>query len=356
MTWTLDIGDTTYTLQDGWFEDKIRLDGDFTYYLFSADGVTTEAPGLPGVTIASNLPELLSDNGLTYDSQERVSDFGDNTTISLESDYALIEGLPPHPVTGKDALDQKLLSGVEGIYWEGSRLDDNLKISINSASPTIQAIRYLGFEGDDTLFIEGDFEALVSQAPITDFGGSSFFGGEGEDAVRLQGNSSEWIIEQLEDEVGFTISKSDAGSFMARSVEKIITDDKIFNYQDEPDIITGILSLPARVKLSANGLTPFTLYGDSKIDVDQIDLNSLRFGITKENSVGAMTGGGDNSYQIKSTDVDGDGFEDLVAKVSTSELSAITPTGTSEISAFGKTLAGKEIVFELPGSENALFF
>lgn len=233
MSWTYSEGGSTITLQDGWFVDTFRtFDKDTTYYLFSADNSTTFAPGTNGVTIASNLPELFNSTGWTYDSLARPSGKGDTLTLNISSSFSRLDGLPDHPVTGKKALSQTLSSEVEGIYWEGSRLDDQLIISINESLPSLKAVRYLGLEGNDTVYIKGDFDSLVSQSPIPNFGGSTFWGGDGDDSIVLEGSSNNWVIRKLTEEVGFEISSPSSGNsfFLAREVESIVTDDKIINY------------------------------------------------------------------------------------------------------------------------------
>ena len=52
MFWQYD----KYTWQSGWFLDQYRQGNGDSTLLFSADGVSQTANGLPGDTVASNLP------------------------------------------------------------------------------------------------------------------------------------------------------------------------------------------------------------------------------------------------------------------------------------------------------------
>ena len=54
MTWVYD----GYAWQSGWFVDQYRQSNADATLLFSADGASQTAKGLPGDTVASNRPEL----------------------------------------------------------------------------------------------------------------------------------------------------------------------------------------------------------------------------------------------------------------------------------------------------------
>ena len=48
-TWIFDDWNGPKEMNDGWFVDPFRTGrGESTNYLFSADGITTYAPGTPG--------------------------------------------------------------------------------------------------------------------------------------------------------------------------------------------------------------------------------------------------------------------------------------------------------------------
>jgi hypothetical protein len=271
MAWVYrDNSTETFTLQDGWFIDTFRVfDQVVTYYLFSADGATTYAPGTPGITIASNLPELFNSAGRTYNSFARESSDGDRITIELSKDYSRLDGLPSHPITGKKAFAQSLSSEVEGIYWEGSLFGDTFTLAINDNNPALQAARIVGVDGDDTLIVKGDLSALISKPFIPNFGGTTFWGGNGNDRVVLEGPSSQWLIRRLENEVGFEISGSntDSSNLYAREVEQIHTDDEIINYN--PEIITprkpddyGNSELPGLAGIVVDGSELIVEYDD----------------------------------------------------------------------------------------------
>ena len=126
MTWEHD----GHVWQSGWFLDQYRQGNGDNTLLFAADGKTSKAHGLPGITVASNLPELRNRRGWSYSTQHRPTGLGDNITFSLNEEAALISGLPAHPVTNATALDQSLDNAIEAIEWEGSVLDDTFTINI----------------------------------------------------------------------------------------------------------------------------------------------------------------------------------------------------------------------------------
>ncbi len=225
-----------FTLQTGWFTDTKRVFGqEFTFYLYNADGVTSFAPGLPGPTVASNLPELFNENGLTYDSQDRPSGIGDNIQVRLNANSALIEGIAPNPLSGMIALPQTLSEQIEGLYWEGSRLNDTFTLSNNTSSPTIQSIWYFGHQGNDVFSLTGDARTFLSQRRDPGLPGNLFWGGEGDDTLRLPGNSNQWAIHRDSDLNGLIISLEESPSavFSARSIETVITDDKTFFFNSD---------------------------------------------------------------------------------------------------------------------------
>jgi hypothetical protein len=225
-----------FTLQTGWFTDTKRVFGqEYTFYLYCADGVTSFAPGLPGPTVASNLPELFNENGLTYDSQDRPSGRGDNIQVRLNANSAFIEGIAPNPLSSLIALPQTLSDQIEGLYWEGSRLNDTFTLSINTSSPTIQSIWYFGHQGNDVFSLTGEARAFLSQRRDPGLPGNLFWGGEGDDTLRLPGNSNEWVIDRDSDLNGLIISLAEdpSANFSARSVETVITDDKTFFFNSD---------------------------------------------------------------------------------------------------------------------------
>ena len=222
MTWKYNPpGGIAYILKEGWFQDPLRP-GD---YLFVADGTTSYAAGTDGFTTASNLPELFDSTGLTYDSTDRSSGFGDLLSFFLEPNFTLLRGLPDHLYTGKKALTQTLSSNVEGIYWEGSRFDDELILSVSDIDTALQSFFYVGGDGDDTVYLKGSFENLVEGYAL-----SMFWGANGNDSLVLEGLSSNWDIQKLKNEVGFEISKPTvASTFVAKEVETVVTGDKVFS-------------------------------------------------------------------------------------------------------------------------------
>lgn len=70
-------------MQDGWFWDDKRNPKDgSSYYLFSADGITSFGPGTLVYTVASNLPELLFTT--PEDDPKTIAQVRQSSGLSLE--------------------------------------------------------------------------------------------------------------------------------------------------------------------------------------------------------------------------------------------------------------------------------
>lgn len=184
--------------QDGWFWDASRNDRSGTsYYLFSADGVTTQGQGTSGYTVASNLPELDSEGG-SYN----FSEDGIDTVFIVDKDSIKISGLPNHAFHGAKALDQTVYS-IEAIYWEGGLADDSLDITFSSSNSNTKEFFYWGESGDDTLTIRGGLGNVQNYEK--GHVGTSFAGGKGYDTLIIDEYSSGKFQIQFE-------SKDDLGS------------------------------------------------------------------------------------------------------------------------------------------------
>ena len=180
MTWEFD----GHVWQSGWFVDQYRQANGDNMLLFSADGKTSVANGLPGITVASNLNELRDETGWGYNTQSRPTGQGDNISIDLNAESALISGLPAYPITNATALDQSLDGEIESIEWEGSILDDTFIINANSLSSSIKGVYINSLAGDDTFYFEGYLGLLTGCARTSGLG---LFGGAGNDTLILPG-------------------------------------------------------------------------------------------------------------------------------------------------------------------------
>ena len=148
-TWIFDDWNGPKEMNDGWFVDPFQEE--WSNYVFSADGITTYAPGSPGWTVATNLPQLTDKNGGSYDTTSRRSRKGDSIKLEINESESIFSGLPDHPYHGKKALTQTLSSEVEGIEWEGTGYNDTFTIDINSPNGSIIGLLYYSFAGDDVI-------------------------------------------------------------------------------------------------------------------------------------------------------------------------------------------------------------
>ena len=231
MSWIFtddDNNKTKYRMQSGWFSDPIRnykewdANSNSCYeltpiqipdlYLFSPDSRSNEAKGTPGMTVASNLTELLNCFGKTYiEGGIRYDNRGDTLEVDLNLKQTIINGWPRHPYHGKDAPEQRLSDEIEGLYFESSNHDDSITININDPKTRLRSFFLRGLKGDDTLTFNGDFSA-VSQDWMKRDGSdtndalnasinfkNAFTGDEGYDKLFIDSDSSLFRIEYLED-------------------------------------------------------------------------------------------------------------------------------------------------------------
>ena len=231
-TWIFDDWNGPKEMNDGWFVDPFRTGrGESTNYLFSADGITTYAPGTPGWTVASNLPQLTDKNGGSYDTTSRRSRKGDSIKLEINESESIFSGLPDHPYHGKKALTQTLSSEVEGIEWEGTGYNDTFTIDINSPIGSIIGLSYSSFAGDDVMEVSGYLSSISSSnGKMPNFYGSRWDGGTGYDILKLSGSIEDWEIEK--DSTYGTFSVSEIGFRNDRlyldDVEEIQSDDMIW--------------------------------------------------------------------------------------------------------------------------------
>ena len=228
-TWIYDSWNGPKEMNDGWFVDPFRTGrGDTANYVFSADGITTYAPGTPGWTVATNLPQLMNENGASYDTTSRRSRKGDNIRLEINENESIFSGLPNHPYHGKKALTQTLSSEIEGLYWEGSGYDDTFTIDVNSPEGSIVGIYYNSYGGDDTMYING-YLSLLASGNIPGLG-RSWDGGNGYDILKLSGNFDELNIEIDSLDSSFNVSEKGfrSDSLYLRNVEEIQTEDMVW--------------------------------------------------------------------------------------------------------------------------------
>ena len=133
----------------------------------------------------------------------------------------------------------------------------------------------------------------------------------------------------------------------------------------DPDPITGEFRLPGKVKLKNRGKVPFRLYGSEDIDVNAIEMDSILFGgdpdVLMADSPaadsyfqGAQRGKGKRkgSYIGKVTDINEDGFDDIIIKAFRRDLVGVMEKGDTEIYAYAQI--GEESV--LWSNADAVFF
>ena len=228
-TWIFDDWNGPKEMNDGWFVDPFR--DEWNNYVFSADGITTYAPGSPGWTVATNLPQLTDKNGGSYDTTSRRSRKGDSIKLEINESESIFSGLPDHPYHGKKALTQTLSSEVEGIEWRGTGYNDTFTIDINSPIGSIIGLSYSSFAGDDVMEVSGYLSSISSSnGKMPNFYGSRWDGGTGYDILKLSGSIEDWEIEK--DSTYGTFSVSEIGFQNDRlyldDVEEIQTDDMIW--------------------------------------------------------------------------------------------------------------------------------
>ena len=154
MAWQYD----GYLFKDGWFlsqEPTSQWDDDVLK--FSADGVTTKAEGLPGVTRATNwLEERKDENGgWPFNVIYRPSGEGDDITFELNKDDALIKGIQDHAIHYKSALTQTLDDEIEAISWIGSDFSDAYTLNANTYRSNLTNVGISSEGGDDFFYING---------------------------------------------------------------------------------------------------------------------------------------------------------------------------------------------------------
>lgn len=241
MSWIFtddDSDKTKYRMQNGWFWDPIRNYQEWDdnnnscyeltpiqipdLYLFSPDGRSSEAKGTPGMTVASNLTELLNCFGKTYiEGGIRYDNRGDTLEVDLNLKQTIINGWPRHPYHGKEAPEQRLSEEIEGLYFESSNYDDSITININAPETRLRSFFLRGLKGDDTLRFNGDFSA-VSQDWMKRDGSdtnaalnrsinfnNAFTGDEGFDKLFIDSDSSLFRLEYLEDVNYFDIPEEE---------------------------------------------------------------------------------------------------------------------------------------------------
>ena len=316
MTWQFSYGGTIYEMQDGWFRDDKRNDFEGSYYLFSADEKTEEAPGTDGLTVASNLPELLFVNpdgsGPTYDSNTRPTGYsGDNISIDIHQDFAVLRDLPDHPFReGVSAKDQTLRN-IEALYWEGSRLDDNFTVNSLSGNASLRTLFFAGLEGDDKVSLLGSLQSLDGKfegSPISS--PHSFAGGEGTDELVLDFSSQgSFVLEYMVNTTGFgnasvenlvtrfSITGGNGFRFNAVDVERIKFVDTTFDRENV------FLASPEQRSVTGTNYNDY-LTGNGKDNSLVSDAgDDVALGLGGNDDLNAASGAG-NDYYDGGTGVD----------------------------------------------------
>jgi len=274
--------------QSGWFLDQYRQGNGDKTLLFAADGKTSKAQGLPGITVASNSPELRNRRGWSYSTQHRPTGLGDNITFDLNKEAALISGLPAHPITNATALDQSLDNAIEAIEWEGSVLDDTFTINANSLSSSVKSVSIQSAAGDDTFYVDGYLGLLTGCGRPSGLG---LYGGAGDDTLILSGSFDEFNIVIAPDRSGFDIQEFGTGGcsyLMTREVEVIQGDDFSWTFGDRFPVIGSPANIgpnpaPDRKGNSSNGNTTI--------------INNIINNITNNNTNTTITNNGSGNIQ-----------------------------------------------------------
>lgn len=241
MSWIFtddDSDKTKYRMQSGWFWDPIRNyqgwddNNNSCYeltpiqipdlYLFCPDGRSNEAKGTPGMTVASNLTELLNCFGKTYiEGGIRYDNRGDTLEVDLNLKQTIINGWPRHPYHGQEAPEQRLSDEVEGLYFESSNHNDSITINVNDENTRLRAFFIRGYKGDDTLTFNGDFSAISNYWMTRDGVDTdmemmqsisiynAFAGEEGYDKLIINSDSSLFRLEYFDDVNYFNIPKDE---------------------------------------------------------------------------------------------------------------------------------------------------
>ena len=291
MTWEHD----GYSWQSGWFLDQYRQGNGDNTLLFAADGKTSSVQGLPGITVASNLPELRNREGWSYSTHHRPQGLGDNITLDLDAEVALISGLPAHPITNATAPDQSLDNAIEAIEWEGSSLDDTFTINANSLSSSIKSVFIQGLAGNDTFYIDGYLGLLTGCGRTTGLG---LFGGAGDDTLILSGNFEKFNIVIAPDRSGFDIQEFGTGGcsyLTTREVEVIQGDDFTWTFGDRFPVMKGVEDNIKGTEPStdSNSNPPPSNLGNIATTV----INNIVNNITNNNTNTTITNNGDGNIQ-----------------------------------------------------------
>ena len=236
MAWQYD----GYLFKDGWFlsqEPTSQWDDDVLK--FSADGVTTKAEGLPGVTRATNwLEERKDENGgWPFNVIYRPSGEGDDITFELNKDDALIKGIQDHAIHYKSALTQTLDDEIEAISWIGSDFSDAYTLNANTYRSNLTNVGISSEGGDDFFYING-YVSLFQKCGNPS--GAWLDGGSGFDTLILEGKFSEYDVRISDDpeSPGFQVEKRNVGGcnwITAIDIESIQGQDFEWIYgQDQP--------------------------------------------------------------------------------------------------------------------------
>ena len=291
MSWEHD----GHTWQSGWFLDQYRQGNGDNTLLFAADGKTSSAQGLPGITVASNLPELRNREGWSYSTHHRPKGLGDDITLDLDAEVAIISGLPAHPITNATAPDQSLDNAIEAIEWEGSSLDDTFTININSLSSSIKSVFIQGLAGDDTFYVNGYLGLLTGCGRQSGLG---LFGGAGADTLILSGNFEKFNIVIAPDRSGFDIQEFGTGGcsyLTTREIEVIQGDDFTWTFGDRFPVMKGAednIEDPKPPIDSDSNQTPSNP-GNNTTTV----INNIVNNITNNNTNTTITNNGDGNIQ-----------------------------------------------------------
>jgi hypothetical protein len=116
------------------------------------------------------------------------------------------------------------------------------------------------------------------------------------------------------------------------------------------DTVTGVLGAPSQVRLRSKKRVAFWLVGNAEVDFQDINLSTLRLGVSDDATVPVVSGKPVSS-KFKYADYSGDGNVDMSFAVNPGALRSILSVSSQDIKLFGRLEDGSYLVYGLsPGA------